>query len=451
MRTFRCHWRRRESSRLRDDYDSLTIDGSNARNNARLRAQIENGEVLSPGPVNAAYEKGLITAEQKNDLLKQLKDDSLYQTPKDPGVKSIYNDRKKSYKDRMLQAMGYKVDGLTNALVKLNAEKGPQPLLSKDKAQLLAGQMQRDLLREVNSIVEQNPDLSESDLQAVVSKRLNEWSKGIFGKDGKYPIEPILQRNANTKRKYTPDERAYFSGLIGSSHATSFYSPDAKDFSGRPITSDIKEQFNPLRGDTVIDSDQAESFRQMYVDEGVLAPSLVKQADALGMTPLALLQSQLVNHGLSPVSPQEQKVSVGQNASNMYEGHQLLMQAGFPARGAAWLSGNIAQESAWNGQRTWGEVIGDGSDRNGGLVSWMDDAERNHYRLTNIEKRLGKPIGQATDSEQIQAMIAEMKVRNPEAYAIFMNPRSTERQLSEHRKHIGVTATKESVINTHDK
>ena len=111
------------------------------------------------------------------------------------------------------------------------------------------------------------------------------------------------------------------------------------------------------------------------------------------------------------------------------QGARTLMKIGLPARGAAWLSGNIQQESSWNGQRTWGEVMGDGSDRNGGLVSWMDDAQRNHFRLRNIENYLGNPISQASNEEQIQAMLWEMKQRNPDAYKTFMNPNATDDDL----------------------
>jgi hypothetical protein len=113
----------------------------------------------------------------------------------------------------------------------------------------------------------------------------------------------------------------------------------------------------------------------------------------------------------------------------MKTGYQQLQSLGFPSKGAAYLAGNIQQESTWNGQRSWGEVAGDGSDRNGGLVSWMDDAQRNHFRLQNIERYLGKPISQATDAEQIGAMIWEMKRRNPQAYRTFMNPNATSVEL----------------------
>ena len=72
--------------------------------------------------------------------------------------------------------------------------------------------------------------------------------------------------------------------------------------------------------------------------------------------------------------------------------------------------------------------MNDGSDRNGGLVSWMDDAQRNHFRLRNIEQYLGKSITEASTSEQLQAMVWEMKT-NPSAYRHFMNPNATDIQL----------------------
>ena len=88
----------------------------------------------------------------------------------------------------------------------------------------------------------------------------------------------------------------------------------------------------------------------------------------------------------------------------MQAGFTALQSMDFPTRGAAYLAGNIMQESSWDGQRSWGEVQGDGSDRNGGLVSWMDGVAHNNFRLTKIEEYLGKPIAQASTAEQLQAM-----------------------------------------------
>ena len=112
----------------------------------------------------------------------------------------------------------------------------------------------------------------------------------------------------------------------------------------------------------------------------------------------------------------------------MQQGYAKLKTLGFTNKGAAYLAGNIQQESSWRGQRTW-EVKGDGSDINGGLVSWMNDAERNHFRLRKIESYLGKPIAEATVDEQLQAMKWEMKKRNPWAYKVFTQPGFSDRDL----------------------
>ena len=120
--------------------------------------------------------------------------------------------------------------------------------------------------------------------------------------------------------------------------------------------------------------------------------------------------------------------AVSGNAGSMVAGAKMIMEAGVPKKGAAYLAGNIQQESSWNGQRDWGQVMGDGTSRNGGLVSWASWSD-NPARLGKIEKYLGKNITEASDGEQIGAMLWEMKRDYPGAYATFMNPKATDAQL----------------------
>ena len=115
-------------------------------------------------------------------------------------------------------------------------------------------------------------------------------------------------------------------------------------------------------------------------------------------------------------------------AGDMMSGAKMIMNAGVPKRGAAYLAGNIQQESSWNGQRDWGQVMGDGTSRNGGLVSWASWSD-DPARLGKIEKHLGKNIKEASDGEQINAMLWEMKREYPKAYGIFMNPKSSDADL----------------------
>ena len=162
-------------------------------------------------------------------------------------------------------------------------------------------------------------------------------------------------------------------------------------------------------------------------------------ARKLGISEYEVVNQQAKKYGLpsigslmaAEVSPSGGASAPSQNppAGDMKAGYSMLRGMGIPHKGAAYLAGNIQQESSWNGQRSWGEVMGDGSDRNGGIVSWMDDEQRGHFRLRNIERMLGKPINQASTQEQAQAMLKEMKASYPDAYRTFMNPNSSDADL----------------------
>ena len=110
--------------------------------------------------------------------------------------------------------------------------------------------------------------------------------------------------------------------------------------------------------------------------------------------------------------------------ADMQSGKQYLEGMGFSSRGAAYLAGNIMQESSWNGMRSWGQVKNDGTKRNGGLISWASWANA-PARLGAAEAFLGKPIDQATHSEQLEYMEHEMRTQYPEAYAIFSDPNAS--------------------------
>ena len=159
-------------------------------------------------------------------------------------------------------------------------------------------------------------------------------------------------------------------------------------------------------------------------------------AKMLGLSPQAFVQSQMDVMGLpslrSMKREQEKPQQVSSNAFDIKsapEGMKLLEQEfGFPRLGAAYLAGNIQQESGWHGLRQWGQVAGDGTNRNGGLVSWASWAD-DSARLGAIERYYGKNIAQISEIDQLKYMVHEMKRRNPNAYRTFMNPNASEAAL----------------------
>jgi hypothetical protein len=103
------------------------------------------------------------------------------------------------------------------------------------------------------------------------------------------------------------------------------------------------------------------------------------------------------------------------------QGAQQLMSMGVPAKGAAWLAGNIQQESSWVGNR---QPWDDGGADAGGLVSWRG------ARLEALEAKFGRPVTDITNQEQLQYMMQELnKPQFAKAKAAFMNPLSSSRQL----------------------
>tara|TARA_B100000405_G_C16717847_1_gene421533 strand:+ start:4188 stop:7223 length:3036 start_codon:yes stop_codon:yes gene_type:complete len=109
--------------------------------------------------------------------------------------------------------------------------------------------------------------------------------------------------------------------------------------------------------------------------------------------------------------------------SDMSRGAQSLRSSyGFPERGAAYLAGNIQQESGWYGQRKPWDDVGAPA---GGIVSWRAD------RLTAIENYYGKPISKMSNKEQMDYMVHEMRTKYPEEYQVFMDPNSTDSQLKQ--------------------
>lgn len=157
-------------------------------------------------------------------------------------------------------------------------------------------------------------------------------------------------------------------------------------------------------------------------------PRLTELSRRLTTTPVRLLEAQSKALGYSGsslgsiVSPDLEKFE----PTSMESGKNALKALGFSDVGAAYLAGNIQQESSWvPGRKPWD----DGGAPAGGLVSWRGS------RLDKIQEYLGRGTGKpkliqdASPSEQLNAMKWEMKKDYPSSYRVFTNPNSTEAQL----------------------
>ena len=154
-------------------------------------------------------------------------------------------------------------------------------------------------------------------------------------------------------------------------------------------------------------------------------------AAALGMSQKDFINGQRYQMGLPPMDDVRTEIGVPVNTKdikNQFEGMRELRSLGMPTRGAAYMSSAILHESTWHGTRQWGEVAGDGTNRNGGLLSWASWAG-NSARLGQIERYFGRNIAQISEPEQLQFLMHELKSSYPESHAIFMDPNASSADL----------------------
>ena len=142
---------------------------------------------------------------------------------------------------------------------------------------------------------------------------------------------------------------------------------DYSSFSDRQLIS-LKQSGANINyaGDSILTREEAITGAKAYVTGQAYPPSVIGKATALGVTPDYLVREQNRGRGrnlgtMPTQQPPSQIQKTGLNGAgdptDLQSGATYLRQMGFPAKGAAYLAGNIQQESGWNGMRSWGGVF----------------------------------------------------------------------------------------------
>jgi hypothetical protein len=188
--------------------------------------------------------------------------------------------------------------------------------------------------------------------------------------------------------------------------------------------------------DLIMSKDQLAVDVKAILDGKEPGVRLRQWAKTLGVSPKALLDAQLEQYKLPTLDgfrQQSQPLTEGaggviRDIPNEAAGFKHLKSMGFPAPGAAYIASAISHESTWHGLREWGEVAGDGTSRNGGLISWAAWAN-DSARLGRIERHFGMNIAQIPESKQLEYMQLEMKRSYPQQYRVFMDPNASAADL----------------------
>ena len=167
-------------------------------------------------------------------------------------------------------------------------------------------------------------------------------------------------------------------------------------------------------------------------------PSRVRKlAGYMGISPKALVEGQLQRYNMPSLLNMKDEAPTnskgfkdrGPGEFTAATGYRYIQnELGFPARGAAYLTSAINHESTWHGRREWGQVAGDGTNRNGGLISWASWSG-NSARLGAIERHFGRNIADISEADQLNYMKQEMFRSYRTAYDIFMHPDSSSSDL----------------------
>jgi hypothetical protein len=279
-----------------------------------------------------------------------------------------------------------------------------------------------DLRRSVLAEIKTNPSIAKDNIE--LARVVEEKSQ-------------FLLKQPQYKLQMSPKGGAHFAGNLSVEHFT--VSPGIQDFSKlkpeaifdgrypRTIMDATQDRFLPL--------DKLRADVKLILAGSSPSNATRLLAKNLNLSPTAFLNSQLEVNGLPGLNSIREGQSNGKglpardDIPNAQAGMAVLQQMGFPRLGAAYLAGNIQQESTWNGRRSWDIGHIDGTDRNGGLVSWQNTAATNHYRLRAAERYFGKDISKVSETDQLAYMVVEMKRRNPAAYRTFMNPNASEGDL----------------------
>ena len=181
-----------------------------------------------------------------------------------------------------------------------------------------------------------------------------------------------------------------------------------------------------IQDDYILNQDDVVAAAQ---SPGQYSTRIKTVAKGLGVSPKALVEGQLRRYNMpSSDALQDIKASEPQNL-DLQGGYTYIQDTlGFPPRGAAYLTSAIDHESAWRGDREWGQVAGDGTNRNGGLISWASWSGK-PARLGKIERHYGTSIANIGETQQLEYMKLEMQKDYSAAYRVFMNPNASSADL----------------------
>ena len=430
-----------EAASLLAESDDLTLSTDSSANEARIQRDLSLGRTFTNDTIEELVKGGFISATFGDTMRSQSQETNFSESTE---VKAVLNDTTNQYKTLISRLFGLRKDPTTNNFTNEGSSLLP-PEMAEELVNDFEFQLKKYLIKSARNSSIDDPLLLEQNLRKFADQYYNsvvESDSGIFSlgaltsavastdTDAEDLIDNQRRERVKEISKYLQNEKGSFippkiitDKLTKTKNWSPYFTP------GEPVGLELTRNYRIGRGDVIFTKEETQNMMDAY-QAGEIPPSLVRTADELGIKPFTLLEHHGNKYGITIPNLAEQLTARPEQAKipdqfrdikTAREGMQALMTIGFPARGAAFLAGNIQQESSWAGQRTWDDV---GSEA-GGLVSWRAE------RLQALQDKLGRPVTQISDADQLEYLKQEMMTKYPKQYAVFMNPYSTERELME--------------------
>lgn len=365
--------------KLAGDSGTLVLDPNSNVNDARLEQQIVSGDLPDYETTINAGRAGRYSPE----AIKKFEDAySQKRKAGNPIVKETFDGYQESLDRQVEQRLGLKKDpqGKLNIVGRLLS------YVDYPTAAALSTAINRDLVIQRDRILRNSLETDPEKLSAELDAKLSAWEKAnLYTAGGKYYLNGFWlddPRNA-TDKKIGPKKYKAFFDKFKDPKFRSAPSSLPKNLSSSydptmPISAEVALDYSPSRGDTLFDAVDLDDYKVSW-ENGVLDRGFINAADSVNMSPLDLINYELAAHQEAPYKPKVDTASI----SNPKQGAHAFELAGFPSRSAGYLSAAISA-----------------------LTDWSDP-----------------------QSIELEQWAEQMRLENPRAYRLLMNPNSSDRHM----------------------
>jgi len=365
--------------KLAGDSGTLVLDPNSAVNDARLEQQIASGDL----PDYETTINGGKAGRYSPEAIKKFEDAySQKRKAANPIIKETFDGYQESLDRQVEQRLGLKKDpqGKLNIVGRLLS------YIDYPTASALATAINRDLVIQRDRILRNSEQTSPEKLAAELDAKLAAWEKANFyTPGGKYylggfwnadprEVDDKDKGKAKYKKFFDKFKEADFRNAPSSlpKNLSNSYDPT------KPISAEVALDYSPTRGDTLFDSLDLEEYKTAW-ESGTIDRNFINASNSVNMSPLDLINYELAAHQEAPYKPKVDTASI----SGPKQGAHAFELAGFPSRSAGYLSAAISA-----------------------ITDWSDP-----------------------QSIELEKWAEQMRLENPRAYRLLMNPNSSDRHM----------------------